>query len=140
MKKNRIPILAAIVIAGLAATHAAGQIQKGKTRPLQTKVWMKTVNQPHCGALVKMLKAGITEDSGWAEAAAHAQMLTESGHVLMADSRCPDTTWANAAKDLREGSEAMLKAIEAKDSAAASADLQKVLGACKACHAAHRKQ
>ncbi|MFN7922394.1 MAG: hypothetical protein U0Q16_19985 [Bryobacteraceae bacterium] len=137
MKLAKIMVLTLTALA-LVMTQAVGQIQKGKTRPLETKVWMKAVNQNHCGALAKMLKAGISDDKGWAEAAVHAQMLAESGHVLMADGRCPDATWANASKDLREGAEATLKAINAKDSAAASTEFQKVLGSCKSCHAAHK--
>ncbi|MEZ5354940.1 MAG: hypothetical protein R2762_20075 [Bryobacteraceae bacterium] len=131
-------ILVAVAILAMAG-FAFAQVQKGKSRPLETKVWMKTVNQPHCGALAKMLKAGISDDAGWAEAKVHAEMLAESGHVLMADGRCPDSTWANASKDLREGSEATLKAIEAKNSAQANTEFAKVLGSCKGCHAAHKK-
>jgi hypothetical protein len=122
-----------------AAGLMLGQIQKGKTRPLETKTWMKAVNGPHCSTLAKQLKAGITDDAGWAEAKVHAQMLSEAGHVLMADGRCPDTTWANASKDLREGAEATLKAIDAKNAAQANTEFAKVLGSCKGCHSAHKK-
>jgi hypothetical protein len=134
MRRTLTVIAAALLVSGLAA-----QVQKGKTRPLETKVWMKAVNQPHCGALAKMLKAGITDDKSWDEARLHAQMLAESGHVLMADDRCPDATWANASKDLREGAEATLRAIEARDTARADSEFARVLGACKGCHSAHKK-
>jgi hypothetical protein len=87
------------------------QIQKGKTRPLETKIWMRCVNGPQCTSLAKLLQAGFTDDKSWQEARTNAEMLAESGHVLMADGRCPDATWANATKDLSEGSEAVLKAL-----------------------------
>ncbi|MEZ5399476.1 MAG: hypothetical protein R2729_07385 [Bryobacteraceae bacterium] len=134
MKKIGIGLIALAMGAMLTA-----QVQKGKTRPLETKIWMKAVNQPHCGALAKQLKAGISDDAGWAEAKMHAEMLAESGHVLMADGRCPDSTWANASKDLREGSEATLKAIEAKNLAQANTEFARVLSSCKGCHTAHKK-
>lgn len=115
------------------------QIQKGKTRPLETKTWMRCVNGPQCTSLGKLLQAGLTDDKSWQEARANAEMLAESGHVLMADGRCPDATWADATKELREGSEAVLKALDAKDAAGAQKEFQRVAASCKACHTAHKK-
>lgn len=133
--KRMIVAMVLVAVSGILV----GQVQKGKSRPLETKTWMKAVNGPHCSTLAKQLKAGISDDAGWAEAKVHAQMLAESGHVLMADGRCPDTTWANASKDLREGAEATLKAIDAKNAAQANTEFAKVLGSCKGCHTAHKK-
>jgi cytochrome c556 len=139
MKYGKLAAAAGLMLA-LAASHSMGQIQKGKTRPLETKVWMKAVNQNHCGALAKQLKEGITDDKGWADAAMHAQMLSESGHVLMADGRCPDKVWADAAKQLREASEATLASVTAKNLDKARTDFQNVLASCKGCHSVHRKK
>ena len=139
MKQYRLVIFLAALGLVLFAGLTVAQVQKGKTRPLETKVWMKTVNGPHCSAIGKMLKAGITDDKQWEEAKVHAEMLNEAGHVLMADGRCPDAAWADGAKQLRENSDALLKDIAAKDATAGQADFQKLLGACKTCHAAHKK-
>jgi hypothetical protein len=121
------------------AVKGAAQIKQGKTRPLETKVWMRNVNGPQCSALGKLLKAGPADDKAWEEVAQHAEMLNEASYVLMADGRCPDAAWANGSKELKEATDAMLKSIAAKDTAAAQADFQKVLGACKTCHTAHKK-
>lgn len=122
------------------AVPAAAQVAQGKTRPLQTKTWMKTVNGPQCSALGKAIKAGPADDKAWAEITGYAQMLDEAGHVLMADGRCPDKVWADASKQLREGAEAVLKAAAAKNATDAQAAFSgSVLASCKACHAAHKK-
>ena len=125
----------------LAVLSVSAQIQKGKTRPLETKMWMKAVNGPQCSNLAKLLKAGPADDKQWAEVMMNAEMLNEAGHVLMADGRCPDKVWADAAKQLREGSEAVLKAAETQNTAEALSALNNsVLAACKSCHGVHRKK
>lgn len=139
MKYGKFAIAAGVLLA-VAGIQGVAQIQKGKTRPLETKVWMKAVNQNHCGALAKQLKEGIADDKGWADAALHAQMLSESGHVLMADGRCPDKAWADASKQLREASEATLASVTAKNLEQARTDFQGVLASCKGCHSVHRKK
>lgn len=135
--------LFAAAFAGLAlmmgASFAIAQVQKGKTRPLETKMWMRAVNQPQCSNLAKMLKEGPADDKAWETVIQNAQMLNEAGHVLMADSRCPDARWADASKMLRDGSEVVLKAAAAKNVEEARTGLQSVLGACKTCHGAHKK-
>ena len=123
----------------LVAAVAAAQVQKGKTRPLETKIWMKTINGPQCSALGKLLKAGPGDEKEWEQAKTNAEMLNEAGHVLMADGRCPDAVWADGAKQLREVSESILKDIADKNATSAQANFQKLLGACKTCHTAHRK-
>ncbi len=100
---------------------------------------MKNVNGPHCSALGKLLKAGPADDKEWEQAKVHAEMLNEAGHVLMADGRCPDAAWADGAKQLRETSEALLKDVADKNAAGGQANFQKLLGACKTCHSAHKK-
>ena len=129
------------LIAALCLTlPAAAQVAQGKTRPLQTKVFMKAVNGPQCSALGKAIKAGPADDKAWAEITGYAQMLDEAGHILMADGRCPDKVWADATKQLREGADAVLKAAAAKNAAdAQTAFSGQVLASCKACHAAHKK-
>ena len=64
----------------------------------------------------------------------------ESGHVLMADGRCPDAVWAGASKQLRESSAAVLAAVEVKNATEAKTAFAGVLGACGTCHTAHKKK
>jgi hypothetical protein len=132
-------LVVTIVIIFVGVSSQA-QVTKGKERVLQTKSWMAAVNFPHCSALGNLLKAGLSEEEQWIEAIQHAEILNESGHVLMADSRCPDQVWADAAKQLREGSAGVLKALEAKNSSDALAAFNgEVLKSCSNCHAVHKK-
>ena len=131
--------LLALFIMLSASLVSWSQIKQGKTRPLTTKVWMKTVNGPQCSALAKMLKTGPADDKEWETAAAQAQMLSESGYVMMADGRCPDAVWAEACKTLQEAGSACAKAAAEKNLTEAQAQMQKILSTCKGCHAAHKK-
>jgi hypothetical protein len=139
MKQYRIVIFVVTLALAIGASITVAQVQKGKTRPLETKVWMKTINGPHCSALGKLLKAGPADDKEWEQAKVHAEMLNEAGHVLMADGRCPDAAWADGSKQLRESSDALLKDIGEKNATGGQANFQKLLGACKTCHSAHKK-
>lgn len=132
-------LIGTALLAFAAGWQLAGQVSKGKTRPLETKVWMKTVNGPHCSTVAKMLKAGPADDKEWGDVVTHAQMLSESGHVLMADGRCPDKVWADAAKQLQDGGAALAAAAASKNVDEARAALNNsVLVSCKSCHSVHR--
>jgi cytochrome c556 len=68
-------------------------------------------------------------------------MMNEGSYLLMDDGRCPDGTWADAStKMMRQGSEEILKAIEAKDLAAAKTAFGTMTKSCKACHDAHKEK
>ena len=137
---NKLTGISVVALTVFAAAITA-QVQKGKTQPLETKTWMKNVNGPQCSNLAKLLKAGPADDKQWADVVMNAQMLNEAGYVLMADGRCPDKVWADATKMLKDGSAAILKAAESKNTAEAMTALNNsVLAACKSCHGAHRKQ
>ena len=108
---------------------------------LQTKNSMAGVNLPHGSALGKMLKEGLSDDKAWSEAVEHAEVLNKLGYVLMADSRCPDKVWADAAAQLRDGSGAMLKALEERNASDAKAAFDgQVLKSCSGCHEKHEKE
>ena len=124
----------------ISADAAVAQKVKGKTRPAATKQLMKGVVQPNCAGLGASLKdKGPADDDAWSLAQTQAACLNEMSYVLMDDGRCPDGDWANAAKTLRTCSEAALKALEAKDLAAAQAAFKEATTACAACHKAHKK-
>jgi cytochrome c556 len=138
--RNKLFLSAVVIVGDLLVLGASvsAQVKQGKTRPLETKLWMKGVNGPHCSALKKVLDAGPADDEAWSTAMQHAQILNEAGHVLMADGRCPDAVWADASKQLRESSDAVLEAIAARNVAEARSSFQGVLGSCKTCHGAHK--
>lgn len=102
---------------------------------------MRGIQQTHCKGLGDLLKdSGPADDKAWDTAACHASCLNEMSYLLMDDGRCPDATWAGATKDLREGSAAVLAAIDKKNLEAAKDAFKKVTGACAACHKAHREE
>lgn len=120
--------------------EAGAQVAKGKTRPAATKYLMRGITQPSCKGIGELLKdAGPADDKAWETLACHASCLSELSFALMQDGRCPDGTWAGAAKSLGEGTGAVLAAAEKKDAAAARAGFKTVTGSCKSCHDAHKK-
>lgn len=117
------------------------QAKKGKSRLMLTKHLMQGIVKPHCTSLKKGLDAGPSTDEAWEDLALHALLLNEGSYALMADGRCPDGVWADAAsKTLRQGSENVVKAIEAKDLAAAKKAFGAMTKSCKACHDKHKKK
>ena len=134
-----LAMLAAFAVSLVIWGPAPAQITKGKKRPAATKYLMRGINQLHCAALAKMLKDdGPANDKAWDTAACHASCLSEMGHLLMDDGRCPDAVWAGAAKNLREGSAAVVAAAEKKDVEAARTAFKTVTDSCAACHKAHK--
>jgi cytochrome c556 len=121
-------------------SSASAQKTKGKTRAAATKYLMRGIQQTHCKALGDLLKAGPADDKAWDTAACHASCLNEMSYLLMDDGRCPDGVWAGATKDLREGSAAVLAAVEKKDLEGTRTAFKTVTGACAACHKAHKTQ
>ena len=121
------------------ATQSDAQIKKGKTRPLTTKRMMSGLIGPHIGTLRAGLQgAGPADDKAWEGLVVAAELLNESGHMLMEDGRCPDKVWADASKQMQEGTAAVLAKVEAKDAKGASEALMMVNASCKACHTAHK--
>lgn len=128
-------------LVAVAGGHAASQAAKGKTRPAATKYLMRGISQPNCKGIADLLKeASPADDKAWETAACHAACLNELSHALMQDGRCPDATWAGAAKSLGEGTVAVLAAVGKKDLEGARVAFKTVTGACKTCHDAHRKK
>ncbi len=131
--------LAALTLAVAGVLHA--QVKQGKTRPAKTGHLMKGIVKPNCDALKKGLEAAPADDKTWASLAVNAGVLNESSYTLMDDGRCPDAVWADATtKMLRAGSADLIKAIEAKDHAAAKAAFGSLTKSCKTCHDAHKKK
>ncbi len=129
--------LAAVVVFG---TQSSAQVKKGKTRALQTKHMMSGLVGPACSGLGKDLQgSGPADDKGWDAALSKAELLNESGHMMMEDGRCPDATWAEACKTLRDCSQVVITKIEAKDAAGAREAFTAMTGSCKSCHTAHKK-
>lgn len=141
---NRRTLSAVCIIAvviGVLVCKDTLQAQKlqGKTRPAPTKHLMRGIVQAQAGALNAALKdTGPADDKAWEAAQTAAVVLNEAGYMLMDDGRCPDAVWAGAAKSLREGSVAAMAALEKKDLEGARAGAKTLMGACAACHKAHK--
>ncbi len=131
-----------VVAAGLllADGNVSAQKTQGKTRAAATKYLMRGINGAHCKSLGEALKDdGPADDKAWDAVACHAACLNEMGYLLMDDERCPDATWSDATKTLREGSAAVLQAAEDQDLDAARAAFASMTKSCGACHTAHKK-
>lgn len=136
-------VLILLVAFGSAITlfpAAEGAVTQGKSRPAETKYLMRGAVQPNCAAIGKMFKeAAPADEKAWETLACHASLLNELGYVLMDDGRCPDKTWAEAAKTLKDESAKVLAAAKAKNLDEAQASFKAMTGACAACHKAHKK-
>jgi len=121
--------------------NAQAQKTKGKSRPAETKYLMRGLVRPSCAGLGELLKGeGPADDEAWETAACHAACLSEMSFVLMDDGRCPDGVWAKAASTtLREGSAAVMAAVEKKDLEAANAAFKTLTSACASCHKTHKE-
>lgn len=135
-------ILAASLSLAVASVFLVGnqsveaQKTKGKTRAATTKQLMKGLVGANCGGLKKALDAKETK---WDDIALKAALLNESGHILLADGRCPDGTWAKASKHLQAASAEVLAKAEAKDLEGAKAAFKSLTsGSCAVCHKAHK--
>lgn len=130
-----------VLVAWVASAGAAGQVTQGKTRPAATKYLMRGVLQPHCKSIGDLVKGqSPTNDEGWEAIRCHASCLNEMSYALVQDGRCPDGTWAGAAKALGESSAAVLAAAGAKDFEGVKKAFGGVTASCKSCHDAHRKK
>lgn len=138
MKKLVCVVLTLAAVVWLSVASPA-QVKKGKTRLALTKQLMAGLVRPNCAGLGEALKQTPADDKAWDDLALKAALLNEAGYLLMDDGRCPDATWAGAAKTLREGSADVLAKIEAKDLDGAKAAFENMTKACAECHKAHKK-
>lgn len=143
MIRRSTGLVAALLLAAGSAVvlypSAQAAVTQGKSRPAETKYLMRGAVQPNCAAIGKMLKeAAPADDKAWDTLACHASLLNELGYVLMDDGRCPDKTWAEATKTLKDESAKVLAAAKAKNLDDAQASFKAMTGACAACHKAHK--
>ena len=131
-----VTLVAAVAAMSMTMDSADAQ-KKGKTRSATTHQLMEGLVGPNCGALGKALKA---DDADWDKIALHAALLNESGHLLMADGRCPDGEWAKGAKTMQKCSAILLEKVAAKDLEGAQGAFKALTsGGCKTCHEKHKK-
>ena len=137
-----LAVAVALTTGGYLASAALGE-QKPKAkqkapRVASVHVIMEGIVQPNCKALAQGLKKGDASAAG--ELAEHAALLNEAGFLLMQNKRCPDRTWAQAARILRQCSAVVYQKLEAKDLEGAQAAFKAMTQACATCHKAHRKK
>ncbi len=145
---RKLPILRATALAvallslGAATTFGSGDKpgSKGKTRPLTTEQLMEGLVKPHTDALKKgLIEKAPADEKAWKGLMVSAALLNESSYTMMDDGRSPDAVWTDAStKALRQGSADLLKALAAKDHAAAKAAFGAMTKSCKGCHDKHK--
>jgi len=141
MRNTLVKLLLGVVPVVLLAGAVGAQVKKGKTRPLETEQLMKGLIKPQSEAIKRGLEAATITDEGWSTLAISAALMNEASYTLMDDGRCPDDKWGDATtKSLRQGSADLIKAIAAKDQAAAKTAAATMNGSCKACHSVHKKK
>ena len=92
------------------------------------------------GRLAQSLAAPPVNDGQWEQARSEAAIVAEAGNLLMAH-RPPKgsvTGWRQRATDFRSAAQALLRAIEMRDYAAAQQSFRVLPKTCAACHAEYR--
>lgn len=131
-----------VVLVGVATAFVGSTIvsaqAKGKTRPLTTAQMMAGLIKPKYVELKEGLAKETLTEEDWKALATHAALLNESSHMLMADGRCPDKTWADASMILRKATGEALASIEGKDVAGGLKAVENITLSCKTCHEAFK--
>jgi hypothetical protein len=144
MKQSRLirwtTVFAAVAGVGLMLGSVSAEKKdekKKKTRVADAHWLMEGLVAPNSKALDAAIKADKTN---FKRIAMRAAMLNESGHVLMADGRCPDAVWAGACKALKENGAKIVAKAKAEDMEGVTAAFKKLKSnGCGACHKAHKK-
>jgi hypothetical protein len=92
------------------------------------------------GRLARVLAAPPQGEAGWEQARADAAMVAEGGNLLLAE-RPPKGSlagWRQRATDFRAAAQALLRAVDARDFAAAQQSFRELPRVCAACHADYR--
>ena len=92
------------------------------------------------GRLAQSLAAPPANDGQWEQARSEAAIVAEAGNLLLAH-RPPKgsaTGWRQRATDFRSAAQALLRAIEMRDYAAAQQSFRVLPRTCAACHAEYR--
>lgn len=140
IRKVRGLVIGLVLVLSLFTFAGEAQVKRGRTRAAETKYLMKGVIQPSCAAIGALLKQDGAEPGTWDKVATHASVINELSYSIMDDGRCPDSSWAGAAKSLRESSATILVAAREKNVAEARTAFKSLTAACATCHKTHRKQ
>ena len=92
------------------------------------------------GRLARALAAPPRGDAEWEQARADAAMVAEGGTLLLAE-RPPKGSpagWRQRATDFRAAAQTLLRAVDARDFAAAQQSFRELPRVCAACHADYR--
>ncbi|RMG33622.1 MAG: hypothetical protein D6725_15395 [Planctomycetota bacterium] len=141
MKRACVFGLAMVWLVGVVLVN----VREGRTAPQRQKKRAASVHQlmegfvsVNCGALKKALDA---EKTNWKQVQLRAALLNEAGFILLEDGRCPDATWAKAARALQTHSVEVIEAAKKQDKDAALAAFKNLTSnGCATCHKVHRKK
>jgi cytochrome c556 len=129
--------LCVLVLAGVALAQSP-QYQAVAT----AKQIMAGIQKPAMDGLTATVKAGgPKDDKEWGLAQTQAAVLAETAQLLLMGARPKDQdVWVKSCQRLQAAAADSLKAIEAKDTAAWTASVNAMGGACRSCHNVHRKK
>jgi len=103
---------------------------------------MRSINseQGVRGRLARALATQPPTDAEWEQARSDAAIVAEAGNILLAEKppKGSMTAWQRHAADFRTAAQRLLKAVAARDFAAAQQSLRDLPQTCAACHAEHR--
>lgn len=137
--KQRLCLVALALAVVTASLVIPGNAQKkGKTRPMTSSHLMAGLVKPQLVILQEGLKEAPADDEGWKKLATAVALLNESGHIMMADDRCPDEVWKQACGIMDESTQKTLKLIEKKDAEGALESIAGITASCKHCHTEHK--
>jgi dienelactone hydrolase len=92
------------------------------------------------GRLARALVVPPPGDAEWEQARADAAMVAEGGNLLLAEPppKGSRAGWRQRATDFRAAAQTLLRALDARDFAAAQQSFRELPRACAACHADYR--
>jgi hypothetical protein len=139
MPRSALTLLAAAV-ATLASALVAAQSETGRP-PHTIKDVMTTMTVPASDIVFAAASDPPQDDGGWAALRRAAQMLADSGGLLMTPALARDNgAWMERAADMVKEAEAARRLAEAKNREALEAASDRVYAVCEACHARYLNQ
>ncbi len=139
-----MPTSVRTILAAALATLASAAVvaQSGTGRPARTiKDVMTTMTIPASDAVFAAASEPPQDESGWAALRRSAQMLADSGGLLMTPELARDAgPWMERSAEMVKEADATRRLAEAKNREGIEAAGDRVYAVCEACHARYLDQ
>ena len=131
-----------ILAAALATLVSAAVVAQSDTGPPQTiKDVMTTMTIPASDAVFAAASEPPQDERGWAALGRSAQVLADSGALLMKPELARDAgAWRERAAEMVKEADATRRLVEAKNREGLEAAGDRVYAVCEACHARYLDQ